>query len=260
MRRCFIPWEKLPQERLSTVVLVGMIGWLSVLLGCVPSKVQVQSAPQFNPASISSIAILPFQGLQSPQWGYGHARGGVRDPEEIRSQFRLPGADQVQPSDSLEDRYAVSDTAAKFITSRVESILRGRLSLRVMGVGESASFAPTGDDQSGPSLRAMAKEVGDRLGVDGVVMGLVRTYREREGTRIGAKPAAVGFEMFLVQPSDGTVLWKGEFYEEQKPLTQDVVGFFEKSGGFVTARELSEIGVQKVLETFPVGKGASPVR
>ena len=68
---------------------------------------------------------------------------------------------------------------------------------------------------------------------------------------MGATPAAVGFEVFFVQPSDGTVLWKGEFFEEQKPLTQDVVGFFEKSGGFVTARELSEIGVQKVIESFP---------
>ena len=113
---------------------------------------------------------------------------------------------------------------------------------------------------SDTSLRVLAKEVGDRLKVDAVLMGKVRTYREREGTRMGANPAAVGFEIFLVKPSDGTVLWKGDFFEEQKPLTQDVVGFFEKSGGFVTARELSELGVRKVLETFPVGKGPPPVR
>ena len=73
---------------------------------------------------------------------------------------------------------------------------------------------------------------------------------------MGAKPAAVGFEMFLVRPSDGTILWKGEFFEEQKPLTQDIVGFFEKSGGFVTAQELSELGVKKVMEAFPVGQEA----
>lgn len=89
-------------------------------------------------------------------------------------------------------------------------------------------------------------------------MGLVRTYRERDGTRMGAKPAAVGFEVFLVQPADGVVLWKGEFFEEQKPLTQDVVGFFEKSGGFVRAKELSELGVQKVMKAFPVGKISGP--
>jgi TolB-like protein len=240
-------------------LVIGMIGWFSFVLGCVPSKVQVQSAPQFDPSSISSIAILPFQALQAPQWGYGQTREVVRVPEEIRMQFRLPGGDQVRPSDSSEDRYAVSDTAARFITSQVESILRTR-TLRVVGAGESSLAAPTDDVSSDTSLRVLAKEVGDRLKVDAVLMGKVRTYREREGTRLGAKPAAVGFEIFLVKPSDGTVLWKGDFFEEQKPLTQDVVGFFEKSGGFVTARELSELGVRKVLETFPVGKGAPPVR
>jgi hypothetical protein len=111
-----------------------------------------------------------------------------------------------------------------------------------------------------PSLKAMAQEVGTRLQVDGVLTGLVRTYREREGSRLGAKPAAVGFEVYLIRPSDGTVLWLGEFFEEQKPLTQDVVGFFEKGGGFVTADTLAELGVQKVMKAFPVGRGDSESR
>lgn len=258
MRLGLIIGPKLSQERFAQFILIGMIVWSSLILGCVPSKVQVQSAPQFDPSSISSLAILPFEALQTPQWGYGHTRESVRDPEEIRTQFRLPGADHVRPSDSSKDLYSVSDSAAKFIATRVESVLRARPALRVIRPNEADLSRHSGDGGSPPSLRAIAKDVGERLNVDGVLMGKVRTYREREGTRMGATPAAVGFEIFLVQPSDGTVLWKGEFFEEQKPLTQDVVGFFEKSGGFVTARELSEIGVQKVMETFPVGKGTSP--
>ncbi len=239
-------------------LVIVMIGWLSFVLGCVPPKVQVQSAPQFDPSSISSIAILPFQALQAPQWAYGqtHGGGGVRDPEEIRTQFRLPGADQPTRSDSQKDLYSVSDTAAQLITTRVESVLRARPTLRVVGAGEAGLSAIPGEESSGTAFQALAKEVGARLSVDGVLMGIVRTYRERDGSRIGAKPAAVGFEVFLVQPTDGTVLWKGEFFEEQKPLTQDIVGFFEKSGGFVTAQELAELGVRKVMEAFPVGQGA----
>jgi len=245
------------QQRQAGYLVVGCIGWCMFTLGCVPSKVQVQSAPQFDPSAISSIAIVPFQALQSPQWGYdGQSRGSLRDPEEIRTQFRLPGTDQVQRSDSQRDLYTVSETAARFITKRVESILRARPTLRVIGADGSDFSASLGDEPSSASLKTLAKEVGDRLKVDGVLMGLVRTYREREGSRIGAKPAAVGFEIFLVRPSDGTVLWKGEFFEEQKPLNQDIVGFFEKSGGFVTAQELSEFGVQKVMKAFPVGQVA----
>ncbi len=252
--------RKLAQQHLSTMVLVGLLGWLLLVLGCVPSKVQTQVAPQFNPLAISSIAVLRFQTIQAPQWGSGQSRGGVQDPEEIRTQFRLPGADQDQRSHSKQDLYSVSDMAAEAITARVEAVLRLRPGLRVVGSDESNFSEDLGETNSANSLKMIASQIGDRLKVDGVLMGRVRTYREREGTRLGAKPAAVGFEMFLVQPSDGTVLWKGEFFEEQKPLNQDVVGFFEKGGGFVTARELSEIGVQKVLATFPVGNVAPPAR
>jgi len=256
MSEKLIPASKWCQRRQAGYLVVCCIGWCLFTLGCVPSKVQVQSAPQFDPSAISSIAILPFQALQSPQWGYGQTRGNVRDSEEIRTQFRLPGTDQVQRSDSQRDLYSVSETAVKFIATRVESVLRARPTLRVIGPDDSDFSAGLGDEPSSTSLKVLAKEVGDRLKVDGVLMGLVRTYREREGSRIGAKPAAVGFEIFLVRPSDGTVLWKGEFFEEQKPLNEDIMGFFEKSGGFVTAQELSELGVQKVMEAFPVGKVA----
>ncbi len=252
--------RKWSQQHLSAAVLIGMLGWLMFVLGCVPSKVQTQSVPQFDPSAISSIAVLRFQAMQAPQWGYGQSRGAAQDPEEIRTQFRLPGADQAQRAHSKQDLYSVSEMAAEAITARVEAVLRKRPTLRVIGSDDSDFPEDFGAKISATSLEMVAKEVGDRLKVDGVLMGRVRTYREREGTRLGAKPAAVGFEIFLVQPSDGTVLWKGEFFEEQKPLNQDVVGFFEKGGGFVTARELSEIGVQKVLATFPVGNVAPPAR
>ena len=176
MSEKLIPASKWWQRRQAGYLVVCCIGWCLFTLGCVPSKVQVQSAPQFDPSAISSIAILPFQALQSPQWGYGQTREVVRDPEEIRMQFRLPCGDQVRPSDSSEDRYAVSDTAARFITSQVESILRTR-TLRVVGAGESSLAAPTDDVSSDTSLRVLAKEVGDRLKVDAVLMGKVRTYR-----------------------------------------------------------------------------------
>ena len=241
------------QRRQALWLMVCVMGWFSFVLGCVPPKVQVQSAPQFDPSTISSIAILPFQALQVPQWGYGQSRGDVRDPEEIRMQFRLPGADQAQRPPSQQGSYLVPESAVQFIAARVESILRARSALRVFGPSDVRAAVPPGDPGSRPSLTTMAQEVGALLQVDGVLTGLIRTYREREGTRMGAQPAAVGFELSLLRPTDGAVLWKGEFFEEQKPLTQDIVGFFEKSGGFVTAKELSELGVEKVMKTFRVG-------
>jgi len=246
-----INWCSIPLH--ARFLVIGLIGWWSLGVGCVPSKVQVQAAPQFDPSRISSLAILPFQAIQTPQWGSGSTRGGVRDPEEIRTQFRLPGTDQVDGAKSRKDLYMVPETAAQRITAMVVSALVSRVSLRVIGPAESSAMLDKGTQDAKPSLQAMVQEVGTRLQVNGVLTGLVRTYREREGSKLGAKPAAVGFEISLWRPSDGTVLWTGEFFEEQKPLNQDVMGFFEKGGGFVTAGELAELGVQKVMKAFPVG-------
>ncbi|HBP86437.1 MAG TPA: hypothetical protein PKK23_11040 [Nitrospirales bacterium] len=232
---------------------IGLIAWWCLGAGCVPSKVQVQAAPQFDPSRISSLAILPFQAIQTPQWGSSPTRGGVRDPEEIRTQFRLPGTDQVDGRDSRKDRYLVPQTAANRIAAKVVSALVSRSSLRVIGPEESSAVLGQETQEDHPSLKVMAQKVGTGLKVDGVLAGLVRTYRDREGSKLGATPAAVGFEIYLLRPSDGVILWKGEYFEEQKPLNQDIVGFFEKGGGFVTADELAELGVQKVMKAFPVG-------
>ncbi len=239
----------------SRFLVMSLIGWWCLGVGCVPPKVQIQAAPQFDPSRISSLAILPFQTIKTPQLASSSTRGGIRDPEEIRTQFRLPGTDQADGTEFRKVRYVVPETAAHRITTQVASVLAGRPSLRVIGPEESSAVIGKESPEGESSLPVMAQEVGTRLKVDGVVAGLVRTYREREGSKLGAKPAAVGFEVYLLRPSDGMVLWTGEFFEEQKPLNQDVVGFFEKGGGFVTADTLAELGVNKVMKAFPVGLG-----
>ena len=63
-----IPASKWCQRRQAGYLVVGCIGWCLFTLGCVPSKVQVQSAPQFESFShfqyshraIPSAAISPM--------------------------------------------------------------------------------------------------------------------------------------------------------------------------------------------------------
>jgi hypothetical protein len=38
-------------------------------------------------------------------------------------------------------------------------------------------------------------------------------------------------------------------------MIQDIVGYIQHGGVFVTAQELAEYGVDKVLKTFPFGTG-----
>jgi hypothetical protein len=103
-------------------------------------------------------------------------------------------------------------------------------------------------------LSERVRAVGSRLEVDAVLVGLVRTYREREGSKFGATGAMVGMEIHLVDSKTGVVLWTGEYFEEQKPLTEDFVGFFEHGGTFVTADVLAKNGLRKLMKELPVGR------
>ena len=100
--------------------------------------------------------------------------------------------------------------------------------------------------------------IGKRLSADAVIQGLVRIYRERDGSRIAANPAAVGFDLQLIDTNTGDTLWVGEYYEEQKPFTEVVQGFFERGGTFVTAEELAQSGVARLMKQFPIGVLPSP--
>ena len=81
-------------------------------------------------------------------------------------------------------------------------------------------------------------------------------YQERVGSRLGADPpAAVGFEVKLVAP-DGMVLWVGNYYEKQRPMTEDFAGFIQRYGVFVTAEELAAYGAAELADVFPFGGAA----
>ncbi len=135
------------------------------------------------------------------------------------------------------------------------SKLNAKPGLRVLSPSEARSAARElagGTADEAPS----AQKIAQRLKADAALSGRVLVYQERVGSRLGADPpAAVGFELKLVAP-DGTVLWEGNYYEKQRPLTEDVVGFFQRSGGFVTADELAAYGASELAEVFPYGGAA----
>jgi hypothetical protein len=95
--------------------------------------------------------------------------------------------------------------------------------------------------------------VAKQLKVDASLIGQVLVYQERVGGRFGASPpATVGFEVKVVA-ADGQVLWEGNYYEKQRPMTEDFMGFVQRRGIFVTAEELATYGVEHMLLEFPFG-------
>lgn len=62
------------------------------------------------------------------------------------------------------------------------------------------------------------------------------------------------WDLKLRLSADGQVLWEGNYYERQRPMTEDVMGFIQRHGVFVTADELAAYGVEHLLLEFPFGK------
>jgi hypothetical protein len=112
---------------------------------------------------------------------------------------------------------------------------------------------------SSESLKApllnILKKTGSELGADVLAVGYVYRYTERMGYSISAKhPASVFFEIHLIKTSDGSIIWRGFFDKTQKSLMEDVFqisSFFKGGGKWMTARQLTEQGINKIFETFP---------
>ena len=102
---------------------------------------------------------------------------------------------------------------------------------------------------------AILRKVGRELDADGVVAGYVYRYRERKGYPYSAeKPASVAFGIYLIRVSDGTLVWRGVFDRTQRSLLENILrasSFFKQGGRWITAEELSKVGIDEILKTFP---------
>jgi hypothetical protein len=86
-------------------------------------------------------------------------------------------------------------------------------------------------------------------------MGYVYRYRERKGYSYSAeKPASVAFAIHLIRVNDGAIIWRGSFDKTQTSLMDyilQILSFYKNGGRCVTAKELTEEGMEEVLKKFP---------
>jgi hypothetical protein len=109
---------------------------------------------------------------------------------------------------------------------------------------------------------AMAREIGRALGADGVLTGRIYRWQEREGTDYAvSRPASVAFNLVLVRPEDGAILWRGRFDKTQQSLSEnlfDMSTFLHGGGRWMTARKLALMGLDETMARLPKGAGAEP--
>lgn len=183
------------------------------------------------------IAVLPFEQIHPDDLN----SGAVRCPlcGAIFSAEKAIG----RPETVVETRFLeqLQKSKPKF------SIIAGE---RVAGVYRLVSAASL----KAP-LRQVLRDVGRELGADGIVTGYLYRFRERKGEPYAAEqPASVAFEIHLHRVADGVLVWRGSFDKTQGALMEDLLqipSFYREKGRWVTAEELAEEGLEKVLKTFP---------
>lgn len=97
-----------------------------------------------------------------------------------------------------------------------------------------------------------ARKLGETVYADAILLGRVLRFRERVGEDLGvSSPASVAFALELLDVKRGDIVWRAEYQETQKALSENLFGisdFTRRGGKWVKAEELAKDGVQKAVE------------
>jgi hypothetical protein len=225
---------------------------VAMVAGCAPSKVSIDRSPEIDKYLVKTIAIVPFDHVETPQITV------TQNPE-----FLVPGgakrSDISMGKPEVTARLdhptvTVPSYAAEKVTRMIYRRLQNWQGIQVMPLDEATAALKAARDkrEDATTTAELARRIAGRLKTDAVLLGRVSVYQERGGSKFGGDPATVGFEVRLVA-ADGRTLWVGNYYEQQRPMNEDLVGFFQRGGVFVTAEELAEYGADRLVKEFPFG-------
>jgi hypothetical protein len=216
-------------------------------------KVTTQTFPEIDRYNVKTVVVLPFDAVTTPQ-----AVGPVSIEPTAPAGIKRSDIEVVPSSGQRLDR--PTSGIPEHASERITRIVYGKLSIRegltVYSHDDAAAAIKSlaGLEESAkPSVQA--GRIAAKMAVDAALIGRVLVYQERKGNKLGGETAAVGFEVRLIS-ADGTPLWTGNYYEKQKPFTEDAKGFAERGGVFVTADELAEYGAAHLIDRFPFGAKA----
>ncbi len=222
--------------RLKRWMLWGLVG---LVLAAGWSCESLSTKPPTSMPFLKKIAVLPFYWVSPP----AEARI-VTNP--LTGAVFAPGPYRVEAASQLTEdwfRMLLKDRSGFTYASPLEA---GRIL----------------DNMRRTDLRdfrfGTLRRVGRALGADAVLIGFVYRWRDRLGSSLGVdRPAAVAFDALLIRTATGAILWTGRYEQTQQSLSENLldIGLYATRGiRWLTARELAEFGLSRMLTGFPTGK------
>jgi hypothetical protein len=142
------------------------------------------------------------------------------------------------------------------LTGHVQKALRKQHGDKLIPLAEAMeAYGVISKDETRDTLRTLAQKVGKALGANFIMAGTVWRFKERVGSAAGSEiPTSVAFGLYLIDVSNGGVLWREVFETSQSPLSENILdarAFFKKGAKWLTANELALYGVKEILKKHP---------
>ncbi len=113
------------------------------------------------------------------------------------------------------------------------------------------------DENVDTSFMHALQVIGRTFEADAVLVGYIYRWKERQGSDYAAESAAsVCFDLQMVRPMDGEILWKDKYDKTQQSLSENLldIGTFMKGGGkWMTAEQLALVGLEQMVDKMPPG-------
>lgn len=226
------------------MVLWPLIGSCLLLSsGCRPLRGPLPAEERALPI-VNKVVVVGFRAAMSR----GEEPGVVRDPltGAIFNAGPVSGYVVQAMNRSLFEKLVAEKRYELISPDQANGVLSG-----IIGLDSRMEMGPM----------EVLRRVGKRFGADAVLAGYIYRWREREGGDYAVnRPASVAFDIYLIRPGDGAILWKGRFDKTQRSLSENVLDletFLESKGRWMTAQDLAVLGLGRLVTEMleATGKG-----
>jgi hypothetical protein len=224
----------------KTIAAVCGLTALALAGACGGFLTQPVQPPTWTP---KRVAVLPFQKvLPDPKEG-----GLARSP--------LTGA-AFSGGGDLE-----SQTGPDALDRTLTELLPGLATFEVVPQTQAGLvFSRLQRENLGKPFRYLVAETGRVLNCDGVLVGHLYRFEQRQGSEYASeKPASVAFDLAMLKVNESLVVWKSTFDETQSALSDDVFKldqYMQRGLRWYTAQDMARFGLEDMLGRFPWKKTA----
>lgn len=219
-----------------SAAMLTLMWMLAALYGCTAPEKTRTPPPGPGLAAGTRLLVLPF--------------------EDMTQIFGTAEMIKCPVCDSYFNAGPVSVSATDFLTRNLLRHLEQKTDWRLEFRNRLASGFFR-DGQGGEKLMAELDNLvqeGVSVNVTYVMTGYVYRFRERVGRGYSVQePASVAFSVHLVDVPNQRVAWTGIYNETQQALSDNLFNlgtFLNRGGGWVTAEELADSGMENLLKGF----------